>query len=68
MARLLEAFSGFEAPLEEILAEDDRVVTRYRACGTHRGRLMGIPPRSRRVEVTGTRPRYEVRNAWIIQP
>jgi steroid delta-isomerase-like uncharacterized protein len=50
---LFEAFPDLKVPIEEILAEDERVVTRYFMLGTHQGSLMGIPPTARRVEVAG---------------
>jgi hypothetical protein len=36
-----------------MLAEGDRVVTRWTARGTHRGELMGIPPTGKPVTMTG---------------
>jgi steroid delta-isomerase-like uncharacterized protein len=50
---LFEVFPDLEVPIDEILAEDERVVTRYVMRGTHQGSLMGIPPTARRVEVAG---------------
>ena len=39
--------------VEDLIAEGDKVVTRWTARGTHQGELMGIPPSGNRVEVTG---------------
>jgi predicted ester cyclase len=39
--------------IEDQLAEGDKVVTRWRARGTHQGELMGISSSGNRVEVTG---------------
>ena len=39
--------------VEDLIAEGDKVVTRWRARGTHQGELMGIPPSGNPVEVTG---------------
>jgi predicted ester cyclase len=39
--------------VEDLMAEGDKVVTRWRARGTHQGELMGIPPSGNPVEVTG---------------
>ena len=35
--------------LEEVIAEDDKVVTRGKFSGTHQGELMGIPPTGKQV-------------------
>ena len=53
VAGLFEAFPDLEAPVEEILSEDERVVTRYLMRGTHQGNLRDIPPTGKRVEVAG---------------
>ena len=39
--------------IDDILAEEDRVVTRYTLRGTHQGELRGIPPTGRRVTLQG---------------
>jgi steroid delta-isomerase-like uncharacterized protein len=47
------AFPDFEAPIEDIIAEGDRVVTRTREMGTHEGTFAGVPPTGESVEVQG---------------
>jgi steroid delta-isomerase-like uncharacterized protein len=47
------AFPDLQLTVEEQIAEDDMVVTRFRARGTHRGELMGIPPTGNKVAITG---------------
>ena len=47
------AFPDARYTLEEMIAEGDKVVTRWTATGTHLGELMGIPPTGRRGTVTG---------------
>lgn len=47
------AFPDFEAPIEDIVAEGDRVVTRTKERGTHEGPFAGIEPTGRSVEVQG---------------
>lgn len=47
------AFPDLEVTTEDLIAEDDKVVTRYTLTGTHEGRLMGIEPTGREVEFEG---------------
>ena len=45
------AFPNLRFDLEDVLASDDKVVTRARATGTHQGEFMGIPPTGKDVDV-----------------
>jgi steroid delta-isomerase-like uncharacterized protein len=45
------AFSGLHADVEQMLAEDDLVVTRKTFRGTHTGDFMGIPATGRDIEL-----------------
>ena len=45
------AFSDFTMTIEDIMAEDDRVVVRARMSGTHRGDFMEIPATGKRINV-----------------
>ena len=47
------AFPDLRVPIEDLIAEGDRVVTRWTARGTHQGELMGIAPTGNQVGVTG---------------
>ena len=47
------AFPDWHNRVDEMLAVDDRVVTRMTWSGTHRGPLEGIEPTGARVEYTG---------------
>ena len=47
------AFPDMEMTIEDMVAEGDRVVTRWTARGTHEGELMGVPPSGKQVTVTG---------------
>ena len=47
------AFPDLHFDIEQMIASQDYVVTRWRAIGTHRGELMGIPPTNRRAETHG---------------
>jgi len=47
------AFPDWEMTADEMLGEGDRVVTRWRARGTHRGSFRGIPATGKKIEVKG---------------
>ncbi len=47
------AFPDIQMTVEDVIAEGDKVVTRWTVRATHQGELMGIPPSGNRVEVTG---------------
>ena len=53
LEHLFSAFPDFRFSVLDELAEDDRVVLRYRGQGTHRGEFLGIPSTGRRIEYTG---------------
>ncbi len=53
MAQVRTAASNFRLTVEDMLAEGDRVVTRWVACGIHTGALFGIPATGQPVRVTG---------------
>jgi predicted ester cyclase len=50
LAILRTAFPDLHNTIDELLAEDDRVMTRETVRGTHLGSYEGIPPTGRRVE------------------
>ena len=47
------AFPDTQMTVEHLIAEGDKVVTRWTARGTHQGELLGMAPSGNRVEVTG---------------
>jgi steroid delta-isomerase-like uncharacterized protein len=47
------AFPDANSTVEDQVAEGDKVVTRWRARGTHRGQLGPIPPTDREFEMDG---------------
>ncbi len=54
------AFPDSHITVEDLIAEGDKVVTRFRARGTHQGELFGVAPSGNQVEVTGiTISRFE---------
>jgi steroid delta-isomerase-like uncharacterized protein len=67
-----EAFEHFAATapgrhvIEELVAEDDMVVGRITAYGTHRGDLFGIPATGKAFHVTGI-AMWRVRDGKIVE-
>lgn len=47
------AFPDIQVSVEDMVAEDDKIVTRWSARATHQGDLMGIPPTGKNVQITG---------------
>ena len=53
MGEFQEAFPDFHTEIEDQIAEDDKVVTRWTMHGTHRGEFRGIAPTGNALEITG---------------
>lgn len=53
ISKYRSAFPDLYFTIEDLIGEGDRVVSRFRVTGTHKGELMGIPPTGKRAEVTG---------------
>ena len=47
------AMSDLVVSVEDMIASEDGVATRWRARGTNDGELMGMPPTGRQVDITG---------------
>src|SRR5947209_9301219 len=47
------AFPDLRITIDDLVAEGDKVVTRWTTRATHKGDLMGIPPTSKQVTITG---------------
>jgi steroid delta-isomerase-like uncharacterized protein len=47
------AFADSHHEIEDLIAEGDKVVTRFTWSGTHQGEFEGIPPTGRRISVQG---------------
>ena len=47
------SFPDWKEEIEDIIAEGDRVVTRFRSSGTHRGEFMGLKPTLKRTRIEG---------------
>jgi steroid delta-isomerase-like uncharacterized protein len=50
-AMLRSAFPDFKATIDDIVAEDDKVVIRQTWTGTHKGEFMGVPPTGKSVSI-----------------
>ena len=50
---MLTAFPDVQLTIEDQIAEGDKVVTRWRARGTHKGNFQGIAPTDMEVVITG---------------
>jgi steroid delta-isomerase-like uncharacterized protein len=53
MGEFRSAFPDFHSTIEDMVAEGDKVVTRWRARGTHQGEFRGIAPTGKEIEMTG---------------
>jgi predicted ester cyclase len=48
-----QACPDWHSDVDQLVAEDDVVVERFTASGTHHGELMGVPPTGARIALTG---------------
>lgn len=48
-----DAFPDLQRPVEDLVAEGDKVVARWTSVGTHQGDFQGIPPTGKRVVTSG---------------
>lgn len=49
-----DASSDVRTTIDDMITEDDKVVTRWTTRGTHdKGEMLGVPPTGKRIEVTG---------------
>jgi steroid delta-isomerase-like uncharacterized protein len=53
MGEFRSAFPDFHSTIEDMVAEGDKVVTRWMARGTHQGEFRGIAPTGKEIEMTG---------------
>lgn len=52
MRTFLAAFPNYSYTIEDMIAEDDKVVTRFTIRGTHKGEYMGIPATDKEIVST----------------
>ena len=48
-----DAFPDLKRPVEDLVAEGDKVVARWTSVGTHEGAFQGIPPTGKTVTTSG---------------
>ena len=53
VTNLRTGFPDIHVTVEDMIAEGDQVVWRWRITGTHNGELMGISPTGRPIDITG---------------
>src|SRR5271154_5148289 len=53
IGQMRSAFPDIHWVLDEMVAEDDKVFSRFTWSGTHRGAFLGIPATGRSIRVTG---------------
>ena len=53
MGEFRQAFPDFHSTIEDQIAEEDKVVTRWTMRGTHRGEFRGVAPSGKRITITG---------------
>jgi steroid delta-isomerase-like uncharacterized protein len=53
LASMLAAFPDIRFTIEDLVAEGDKVVTRWSGTATHQGEFMGLAPTGKQVPVTG---------------
>lgn len=52
-SNLLDAFPDTHFTFDDIVAEGDKVVTRFTWTGTHKGEFQGIPPTNKKITIWG---------------
>jgi steroid delta-isomerase-like uncharacterized protein len=52
VSTFMEAFPDLQFEIDDIIAEDDRVMTRMTARATHTGSYMGVPPTGKKIDCT----------------
>ena len=68
-AVILKAIPDYNVKIDDQIAENDKVVTRWTARGTHKGEFQGIAPTGKQVVVSGmTISRYvdgKIAESWV---
>lgn len=68
-AAILEAVPDYRVTVDDEIAENDKVVTRWTARGTHKGEFQGLAPTGKQVSISGvTISRYvdgKIAESWV---
>ena len=63
---LLPGIPDLELPIEDVIAEGEKVLVRLRVRGTHGGELMGIPATGRRIDIA-VLDLFQIRDGKLIE-
>jgi predicted ester cyclase len=63
---LLPGIPDMELPIEDVIAEGDKVLVRLRVRGTHGGELMGIAATGRKIDI-GVLDLFQFRDGRLIE-
>jgi steroid delta-isomerase-like uncharacterized protein len=70
MRRVRSAFPDFHNKMEEMIAEDERVVARLMYTGTHRGEVFGMAPTGKTISYAGAAffrvENGQVAEGWVL--
>jgi len=66
MKELVQTFPDLKFTIEEMVAEDDKVVVRFSATGTHKGQFGALSPTDKQVKMLGYIT-HRVENGQIIE-
>jgi len=66
MSALLSAFPDSRFPVDDVIAEDDKVAVRHRFLGTHQDEFQGIPATGKTVEA-GAIVIFRIDNGTIVE-
>jgi steroid delta-isomerase-like uncharacterized protein len=61
-----DAFPDLKRPVEDLVAEGDKVVARWTSVGTHEGAFMGAPPTGKTVTTSGITV-FRLRDGKIVE-
>jgi steroid delta-isomerase-like uncharacterized protein len=63
---LLPGIPDMKLPIEDMVAEGEKVLARLRVQGTHRGELMGIPATGKRIDIA-VLDLFQIRDGMLIE-
>lgn len=63
---LLPGIPDMELPIEDLVAEGEKVLARLRVKGTHRGELMGLPATGKRIDIA-VLDLFQIRDGVLIE-